>query len=124
LWAGFGWARSTAARTFGDRTGYLADVEQLPAPALLQPVPHAAWTTSGVLLGLLSTALAVALAAATVWRPDRIWSPARTLRALAVLGDRRLVLPLRRLHSGLLGDYVTWLTVGLAVLLVAVAAQM
>lgn len=124
IWPGVGRALATAARTFGDRTGYLADVEQLPAPALLQPVPHAAWTTSGVLLGLLSTALAVALAAATVWRPDRIWSPARTLRALAVLGDRRLVLPLRRLHSGLLGDYVTWLTVGLAVLLVAVAAQM
>ncbi|MFF4606489.1 hypothetical protein ACFY12_27630 [Streptomyces sp. NPDC001339] len=37
--------------------------------------------------------------------------------------DHRLVLPLRRLHSGLLGDYVSWPAVGIAVLLVALVAQ-
>lgn len=34
-----------------------------------------------------------------------------------------MIVPLRRLHSGHLGDYVAWLAVGVAVLLVAVTAQ-
>lgn len=120
---GVGPAFAAAARTFDDRTGYVADVQGLPAPALLRALPKAAWTPAGVLLGLLSAALAVGLAAAAVWRPDRRWAAARTVRAVAAAGDRHLVLPLRRLHSGLLGDYVAWLTVGLAALLIAVGAQ-
>ncbi|WP_328917254.1 MULTISPECIES: complex I subunit 5 family protein [unclassified Streptomyces] len=120
---GVGPAFAAAARTFDDRTGYVADVRGLPAPALLRALPEAAWTPAGVLLGLLSAALAVGLAAAAVWRPDRRWAAARTVRAVAAAGDRHLVLPLRRLHSGLLGDYVAWLTVGLAALLIAVGAQ-
>ena len=121
---GVGESLAAAARTFEDRTGYLADVLGTPAPAHLRAVPEAAWTLPGVLLGLLSTALACGLAAVAVWRPDRHNSAARALRDLSALGDRRLVLPLRRLHSGLLGDYVAWLTVGLAALLVAVGAQL
>ncbi|WP_329129946.1 complex I subunit 5 family protein [Streptomyces sp. NBC_01476] len=121
---GVGRALAAAARTFGDRAGYLAEVQNLPVPALRVPVPDTAWTTSGVLLGVLSTALAAALAAAAVWLPARTSPVARALRAQASAGDRRLIAPLRRLHSGLLGDYLTWLTVGLAVLLVAVGAQM
>jgi multicomponent Na+:H+ antiporter subunit D len=117
-WPGVGTALAAAARTFGDRAGYLADVGGLPAPALLQPPPDTAWTLSGVLLGLLSTALACVLASLAVWRP------AALLRPLAALVDRRLVLPLRRLHSGLLGDYVAWYVVGMAVLLAALGAQM
>jgi hypothetical protein len=121
---GVGRALAAAARAFDDRTGYLAAVENTPAPALLRAVPEAGWTPSGVALGLLSTALAAALAATAVWVPGSAANPARTLRSLAALGDRNLISPLRRLHSGLLGDYLTWLTVGLAVLLLAVGAQM
>lgn len=124
VWPGVGAALAAGARTFDDHTGYLANVLGVAAPALVKAPPEAAWTLAGVLLGLLSTVLAVGLAAAAVWRPDRRWSTARVLRNLAALGDRRLIVPLRRLHSGLLGDYVTWLTVGLAALLLAVGAQM
>jgi formate hydrogenlyase subunit 3/multisubunit Na+/H+ antiporter MnhD subunit len=121
VWPGVGRALAGGARAFEDRTGYLAQVRGLPAPALLHPLPGTAWTLPGVLLGLLSTVLAVALAGAAVWLPGRAGA---AVRAAAGAADRRLVLPLRRLHSGLLGDYLTWLTVGLAVLLVAVGTQM
>jgi multicomponent Na+:H+ antiporter subunit D len=61
------------------------------------------WTTAGVLLGLTSTALAVALAALAVARPG-------------LLGARATVLPLRRLQSGHIGDYVAWVLAGAALL--------
>ncbi|MFD6613443.1 hypothetical protein ACFWD1_31770, partial [Micromonospora chalcea] len=61
------------------------------------------WTPLGVGLGLLSTVLAVALAAVAVGRPG-----------LLVVPDG--VLPLRRLQSGHVGDYVAWLLVGTALL--------
>jgi multicomponent Na+:H+ antiporter subunit D len=61
------------------------------------------WTPIGVLLGFLSTALAVALAAVAVTRP----------RLLAAPG---WALPLRRLQSGHIGDYAAWLLVGAALL--------
>jgi len=57
------------------------------------------WTLAGVLLGLLSALLAVALAALAVARPGRVGAPDRAL-------------PLRRLQSGHVGDYVAWLLVG------------
>lgn len=117
-----GSALARASLAFDDHTGYVAAVLGLPAPALARPAPDTAWTLAGVLLGLLSTALAVTFAASAVWRPA--WAPARALARIAAAGDRRLVVPLRRLHSGLLGDYVACLTVGLAVLLAAVGAQM
>ncbi len=101
---------AAAAARFTDRAGYLGAVlDGAAAPPL--PAPPADWTASGVLLGLLSTALAVALAATALHRP--LPAPAWA---------RHAVRALRRLHSGLLGDYVTWLLVGLAGLLAAVAA--
>ncbi|KUF12971.1 complex I subunit 5 family protein [Streptomyces silvensis] len=75
--------------------------QALPHVAGPTPAPH--WTTSGILLGLLPAALAVALAATAVLRP-------------AHPGTRDLAGPLRRLHSGHVGDYVAWLLVGAAVL--------
>ncbi|WP_330336401.1 complex I subunit 5 family protein [Streptomyces sp. NBC_00557] len=63
----------------------------------------AGWTAHGVLLGLASTALAVALAGLAVTRPD--WTAAPDWAA-----------PLRRLQSGHVGDYVAWLLMGAAVL--------
>ncbi|MEV7795999.1 complex I subunit 5 family protein [Streptomyces sp. NPDC087512] len=61
------------------------------------------WTPLGAGLGLLSTVLAVALAAAAVARPEALGAPDR-------------MLPLRRLQSGHIGDYVAWLLVGTTLL--------
>ncbi|MFE1751263.1 complex I subunit 5 family protein [Streptomyces anandii] len=70
------------------------------------------WTAAGVLLDLLSTALAVGLAALAVVRPRRPAAPDRAL-------------PLRRLQSGHVGDYVAWTLLGMTLLgtLVAVGGQ-
>ncbi|MDT0612576.1 complex I subunit 5 family protein [Streptomyces lancefieldiae] len=61
------------------------------------------WTWHGVGLGLLSTLLAVGLAAVAVTRPGLLTAPGWAL-------------PLRRLQSGHVGDYVAWLLVGTTVL--------
>ncbi|WNM33116.1 complex I subunit 5 family protein [Streptomyces sp. Li-HN-5-11] len=61
------------------------------------------WTVPGVLLDVLSTLLAVVVAAVAVTRPRPSAAPG-------------WVQPLRRLQSGHLGDYVAWLLVGTAVL--------
>jgi multicomponent Na+:H+ antiporter subunit D len=57
------------------------------------------WTPLGVGLGVLSSVLAVALAAVAVARPGLLAAP-------------NPALPLRRLQSGHIGDYVAWLLVG------------
>ncbi|MET8546625.1 hypothetical protein ABZW03_39335, partial [Kitasatospora sp. NPDC004799] len=84
-----------------------------PVPAAAPP--EAWWTASGLGLGLLSALLAVGVATAAVRRDPRRGTGGPY---------RAVVLPLRRLHSGLLGDYVAWLAVGLAALLVALTAQL
>ncbi|MFI8243959.1 complex I subunit 5 family protein [Streptomyces sp. NPDC085866] len=61
------------------------------------------WTAHGVVLGLVSTLLAVGLAALAVTRPRWAATP-------------DWALPLRRLQSGHVGDYVAWLLVGATVL--------
>ncbi|MCH5671372.1 complex I subunit 5 family protein [Streptomyces gilvus] len=61
------------------------------------------WTGPGVLLGLLSTGLAVGLAALAAVRPKLLTCP-------------DWALPLRRLQSGHVGDYVAWVLVGAALL--------
>ena len=61
------------------------------------------WTLPGVLLGLASTLLAVGLAAVAVTRPTLLAAP-------------DWALPLRRLQSGHVGDYVAWVLVGAALL--------
>ena len=65
------------------------------------PAPH--WSPAGVLLDLASTALALGLGALAVTRPRLLAAPDRAL-------------PLRRLQSGHLGDYVAWVLVGATVL--------
>ncbi|MFD8704873.1 complex I subunit 5 family protein [Kitasatospora sp. NPDC059648] len=111
---GVGRALAAGAAAFTDRGGYLAQtLGGAPAPA--GAAPEAWWTVSGVLLGLLSALLAVGFATAAVRR-----DPGRGTGGLF----RVTVLPLRRLHSGLLGDYIAWLAVGLAALLAALAAQL
>ncbi|WCE01346.1 complex I subunit 5 family protein [Streptomyces sp. HUAS 31] len=65
------------------------------------PAPH--WSPAGVLLDLVATALALGLAALAVTRPGWLAAPRRAL-------------PLRRLQSGHVGDYVAWVLVGATVL--------
>lgn len=69
------------------------------------------WTASGVVLGLVSTALAAGCAALAVRRAG----PARTGRAWA---------PVRRLQSGHIGDYVAWTIMGVALLAVLAGPSM
>ncbi|UNO38829.1 complex I subunit 5 family protein [Streptomyces sp. MST-110588] len=92
-----------AADAFTDHAGYAAAVlgtrttPVIPAPT---PAPH--WTVSGIALGLLSAALATALAR---------WS----LRPGARTDPARWTAPLRRLHSGHIGDYVACALAGITV---------
>lgn len=91
-----------AADAFTDQAGYLAAVlhGRATVPASTPP-PH--WSTAGVLWGLVATALAVGLALLAVRRP---------------LGAEpaRWTTPLRRLHSGHVGDYVAWFLAGITLL--------
>ncbi|MEV2212157.1 hypothetical protein AB0H86_12000 [Streptomyces sp. NPDC050997] len=61
------------------------------------------WTPVGVLLGLASTPPAAGLAAVAVTRPGPLAPP-------------KPALPLRRLRSGHVGDYVAWVLVGATLL--------
>ncbi|PAZ10195.1 NADH-quinone oxidoreductase subunit D [Streptomyces sp. SA15] len=61
------------------------------------------WTPVGILLGLASATLAVGLAAVAVNRPKLLAAP-------------EWALPLRRLQSGHVGDYVAWVLVGTTLL--------
>ncbi|MFI8521852.1 complex I subunit 5 family protein [Streptomyces sp. NPDC085481] len=111
------WRRTAAAAAvFCDRAGYLAVVSgQGPAPAP-EPAPAVTWTVTGVALGALSAGLAVAMAAAALWGPALTGRLAQRARAYGDAVDRVLVVPVRRQHSGHVGDYVAWLMAGLATL--------
>jgi multicomponent Na+:H+ antiporter subunit D len=107
-------AVGAAADRFGDRAGYLTQtLGAVPTGPLaaVGPTAHGGWTVSGVALGLLSATLAALFAATALYR-DRLPSVATT--------PARWVSPalngLRAAHSGHVGDYVTWLFVGVAVL--------
>ncbi|MDF3288176.1 complex I subunit 5 family protein [Streptomyces silvisoli] len=108
LLPGIGRQLAQAARLFTDRAGYVGAVYGY-THASAKP-PAADWTAEGIALGLASAALAVVFAAAALWGAPR--------------DAQSVVRPLRRLHSGHMGDYVSWLVVGIAVLLVAVRAQL
>ncbi|WP_030293691.1 complex I subunit 5 family protein [Streptomyces katrae] len=103
------------AELFTDRAGYAAAVggDRLRGGAAPEAVATQ-WTGVGAGLGVASAALACLLAGAALW-----WPGGAALRRVAAAG----VLPLRRLHSGLVGDYLAWLAVGMAALLLAVALQ-
>jgi multicomponent Na+:H+ antiporter subunit D len=104
-----GRAVGRAAEGFLDRDGYVGQALHGELPVPVETLPEAAWTSTGVVLGLVSTLLAVGLAALALWGPLL----PRALRT----GARRLAPPvsvLRRVHSGHVGDYVAWLLVGTA----------
>jgi multicomponent Na+:H+ antiporter subunit D len=97
-----------AAAAFVDQHGYVA--KALHGAAAAEPgAPETQWTLSGVLLGLLSAALACAVAVGALYAhrlPVAVRAGGRSLRP--VLGV------LHRLHSGHVGDYAAWLMFGAA----------
>jgi multicomponent Na+:H+ antiporter subunit D len=98
---------AAAASRLHDREGYVGAVLEdrpAPAPATRQEPP------SGAATGILASGAAVGLALFALYRhrlPARIRRTARPLVRVPV-GI------LRRVHSGHTGDYVAWLTIGVA----------
>ncbi|TNC23813.1 hypothetical protein FG385_20525 [Amycolatopsis alkalitolerans] len=90
-----------AAAAFVNQHAYTADALAQPTPPA-PAAPETTWTGTGVLLGLLTTALAVLIALAA-------------LHTRRVPGWSRTTLAgLHRLHSGHIGDYAAWLAFGTA----------
>jgi multicomponent Na+:H+ antiporter subunit D len=99
-----------AADRFVDRGSFVGAVLGTPVtPA--GPPTEATWTASGVGLGLLSAVLAGVIALAALHR-NRLPHGAGVVTRPFVAG----LAGLRTLHSGHVGDYVTWLLVGVAAL--------
>ncbi|HEX3791017.1 MAG TPA: complex I subunit 5 family protein [Pseudonocardiaceae bacterium] len=106
-----GRAAGQAAAAFVDQRGYLEQALHGVTGPAAQAAPATAWTTSGVLLGVLSAALAVGVALVGLFGralPEWLLRSARRLRP-ALVG-------LHRLHSGHVGDYAAWLVLGVAAL--------
>ncbi|HJP78910.1 MAG TPA: complex I subunit 5 family protein [Pseudonocardiaceae bacterium] len=87
------------AAAFVDQRGYVS--QALTGIANSVAPPPTEWTTTGVLLGLLATALAVAVAFGGLYAKAPNW--VRPVRS-----------GLHRLHSGHVGDYAAWLVFGSA----------
>ena len=102
-----------AADHFADRTGYAAavlDGQAAGGPASTAS-PAAGHLPAAVPAALLTVGLAVALAAVPLRR-----GRGRGRRGAAIRAMLRATLALRRLHSGQVGDSITWLVVGTATL--------
>jgi multicomponent Na+:H+ antiporter subunit D len=111
VWSGIGAGVTDAAQRLIDHNGYLDAVLRGAHAVALHGPPEAEWKASGVLLGLLSTGLAAAIAFGAAYLPAVI--PAKMSDAVG-RGMRAALRPLHQLHSGHLGDYVAWLVVGIA----------
>lgn len=113
-------AVGVAAAGFVDRPVYAAQVLALPVPADAPPPSRVdGFTAGGLGYGLLSVALAVLIAAGAVLR-TRL--PGWALSAANA--GRPALQRLRALHTGHVGDYVTWLLVGVVTLGAALAVSL
>jgi multicomponent Na+:H+ antiporter subunit D len=110
---GLGQRAEQAAGRARDRIAYVDRVLRSHETALPRPpVAVEATTTESVLYGAGGTVIALALALAGLYRrrlPELVRAPLRTVLG-PPLGALRLA------HSGVIGDYVAWITVGTAVL--------
>jgi multicomponent Na+:H+ antiporter subunit D len=97
-----------AAARFTDRAAYAAAVYERPAPGpVAEAEPHHERVLD-VSLALLSVLGAAALALAILRGPGvRLLGPGQG-------AVERGFFRLRRLHSGQVGDYIAWMTVGVA----------
>jgi len=105
-----GRAAAHAAQRLIDGPGYAAQVLAGAAPGPLQPEPTAMWTTTGIWLSLLSTALSLVVAAAGLWSRRLTW----------LRGFEPVMRRLHGLHTGHIGDYVAWMFAGMAVVVALV----
>ena len=110
---GLGQRAEYAAERFRDTSGYAAAVlhGKAMAPPTNLPVTIRHTSLESVLYGTAATILALGLAFVGLYRR-------RLPRAVSVLAGRTLAPPIRVLHvlhSGVVGDYVTWVVVGMAV---------
>ncbi|MGH3009375.1 MAG: complex I subunit 5 family protein [Gaiellaceae bacterium] len=110
---GLGQRAEYAAGRFHDRSGYVAQVlhghAMKPPPSLPVTIRHT--SLDSLLYGGVATLFALGLAAVGLYRR-------RLPRLVAAAGERTLGPPVRvlhALHSGVVGDYVTWVVVGTAV---------
>ncbi|WP_235883748.1 MnhB domain-containing protein [Saccharopolyspora elongata] len=108
-------AFALAAEQMRNGAAYSAQVLGDGGSAVI-PVAAPHWTATGIGLSLLSTGLAVVLAAMAV-RPPPV---PRVLRPLGPI-SRRCIDVLHEVHSGHAGDYVAWLLLGVTVLAALVA---
>lgn len=117
---GLSHAVEAATARFQDRPDYaaavLAGVHGAPLPALEPAGP----TVSMVVSGLIATAGGLAIALAILFR-SRI---SAGLRRLVNRPVAPVLAWLRAIQSGHVGDYVTWLTLGVAILGVVCAATL
>jgi multicomponent Na+:H+ antiporter subunit D len=100
-----------SVHAFGDRAGYAAAVLGRPAP----PVPSIEYLHPGafdVILSVITVLGAVGLTAVLVERLRLPFALPGALRRAAQTTSWRL----RRQHSGQIGDYVAWATIGFALL--------
>ena len=110
---GLGQRAEYAADRFRDTSGYAARVlhaKPMPPPTSL-PVTIRHTSLESILYGVSATILALGLAAVGLYRR-------RVPHAVGVVAGRTLAPPIRvlhALHSGVVGDYVTWVAVGTAV---------
>ncbi|MFL5961108.1 MAG: complex I subunit 5 family protein [Gaiellaceae bacterium] len=110
---GLGQRAAYAADRFRDRNGYAAQVlrNRPPAPPPNLPLTIEHTSLESLLYSGGATVLALGLAFVGLYRR-------RLPRTLSVVADRTLAPPIRvlhALHSGVVGDYVTWVAVGTAV---------
>jgi multicomponent Na+:H+ antiporter subunit D len=110
---GLGQRAEYAADRFRDTTGYAARVlhDRPMTPPSSLPVSIHETSLESILYATSATLLAIGLAFAGLYR-------SRLPRAVAAAAGRTLAPPVRvlhTLHSGVVGDYVTWVVVGTAV---------
>jgi multicomponent Na+:H+ antiporter subunit D len=110
MWPALVRATERAAYRFVDSSGYAARViDATPLPAAHEVL--AVGITSGAVLAVLATA--VVAVAGTVLMTEQRRLPTRVTDVGAALA-RSVLRPLRAAHSGHAGDYIAWLTVGMA----------
>jgi multicomponent Na+:H+ antiporter subunit D len=110
FWAGLAHGVATAGASVADPSAYIGAV--LSGTTLTEPPVDAAplWTGASVGLGVLSACLSVAFAALMLW-PGRLRSP-----GFARVRYRAAIRGLHEVHRAHIGDYVSWVLVGFAVL--------
>ncbi len=105
---------SAAAQRLLEAEGYARRLLDGTGPIALRDDPAVAWSSSGLVLSIVTVLTAVAVAAAGLWQTRLPW-----LRLGHPVMQR-----LHRLHTGHIGDYVAWLCAGLALLAVIVGVPL